>query len=302
MKDLDFLASKENVPIFSTTGMEEAVYVFLGVPLELTNLGRKGVSEGPNAIRKALYNLETYDYHLDLDVDDLPIYDAGNVIVPIDLIDALNRVEEAANAILTFDKIGVFFGGEHLITLPLVKAETRHLDDVGVIILDAHLDARDEYPVNSRFTHATVTRRIAELLGPEKILVIGVHGASREEVKWARNSGLKVIYADQLSKADTNLEESLNELKNRPLHLSVDIDVLDPSVAPGVSYPEPGGLSLQTLLHILKLIIRTGRVIAIDIVELCPQVDPTGITPYVAAKVLTHLLLNHWSVSYVQGR
>lgn len=271
--------------------LSEATYVMLGAPLDVTPLVRRGTASAPSAIRMAMCNMETYDRRLDLDVDDIPLHDAGDLNLPVEVSAALRIIEEAVESIASSNMVPLILGGEHTITLGIVKGLLRTFKDLSVVVFDSHLDLRDEYPSGSKYSHATVSRRLAELLGPERVVIIGAHAFSREELVWAQKVGLRILFSES---SEHDITKALDALGGKPVHLSIDVDVLDPSVVPGVSYPEPGGVSLKTLLDLITVTIRRLNVVSLDIVELVPEQDSSEVSPYYAAKILLHALYTHY--------
>jgi len=263
----------------------------LGAPLDITPLVRRGTASAPSAIRMAMCNMETYDKKLDLDVDDIPLHDAGDLNLPVEISAALRIIEEAVESIASSNMAPLILGGEHTITLGIVKGLLRTFKDLSVVVFDSHLDLRNEYPSGSKYSHATVSRRLAELLGPERIVIIGAHAFSREELVWAQKVGLRILFNESTKR---DVADALDALRDKPVHLSIDVDVLDPSVVPGVSYPEPGGIGLRTLLDLVTITIQRLNVVSLDIVELVPEHDPSGVSPYYAAKILLHALYTHY--------
>lgn len=263
----------------------------LGAPLDVTPLVRRGTAGAPNAIRVAMCNMETYDRKLDLDVDDIPLHDAGDLSLPVEVGAALKVIEEATGSIASSNMFPLILGGEHTITLGIARGLIRTFKNLCVVIFDSHLDLRDEYPAGSKYSHATISRRLAELLGAERVVIVGAHAFSREELAWAQKVGLRVLFSESTKH---NFAEALKALEGMPAHVSVDIDVLDPSIVPGVSYPEPGGLDLENLLDLITITIQKLNVISFDLVELVPKQDPSEISPYYAAKILLHAVYTHY--------
>ncbi|HFC49360.1 MAG TPA: agmatinase [Thermofilum sp.] len=280
--------------IKSPVSERDAKYFIIGAPLDFTSIGRRGVDKAPNLLREALLQIETYNYIFDKDLYEVPFHDLGDLIISTNLKNDLEKLERITFLILDDNRIPVIIGGEHLVALPIIRALKKKYEKVGLIVLDSHLDLRDEYPEGSRYTHATVLRRISELINPENIYIIGAHAFSREEIKYAQKRGIHILETSKLTdylKRDFKLDF---DPPNIPCHLSIDIDVLDPSIIPGVSYPEPGGLSFGALLKVLHRLIKKCNIVSLDLVELCGPCDPTGISSFYAAKILSYILITHW--------
>lgn len=253
----------------------------LGCPLDLTVSYRPGSRFAPNAIREASWNLESYSPALQRDLEELPLCDLGDLPLPYDLQAALAEIRKAVKGLLADGKTPLLLGGEHLLTLGAVQAIAEVHPDLRVLQLDAHADLRAEYQ-GTALCHATVMRRVAELLGPKRVLQVGIRSWDRREREEAE--GLTLLL-------DEGPEAPLPpDLHGGPLYLTLDLDVLDPSVCPGVGAPEPGGWTFRELLGFLYR-IPWERVVAADIVELCPPYDPYGISASVAAKVTREILL-----------
>ena len=261
---------------------EESESVIVGCPLDVTVTSRPGVRFAPQAIREASWGLESYSPRLDADLEERRVCDLGDLELPIgDGPLALKEIEETVKGIASEGKVPFLMGGEHLITLAGVKGLLGLHPDLVVLQFDAHADLRDEY-LGVRLSHATVMRRVGELVG-DGLVQVGIRSGTREEWEWGREKG--TFYAGR-----TVDEKILAKLRGRPIYLTVDLDVLDPSVAPAVSTPEPGGWSFDELMDFLYG-LRKQRVVAFDLVELTPPYDPTGQSATVAAKILREGIL-----------
>ena len=182
-------------------------------------------------------------------------------------------------------------GGDHSITYPLVKQLFEHGDLASVIVIDAHADFRDSYKTN-RYSNACVTRRIAELVGFEKVVEIGIRSASEAEYR-ALQDRIRVFDAETVREQGLNklMQELGSEDKEEKTYLSIDIDVLDPGIAPGVEHPEPNGMGLAELLALVRVIAERRDIVASDVVEVNPRMDGVnGITSLHAARVIFELL------------
>lgn len=261
----------------------EPKYAILGVPYDGTATFRPGSRFAPNAIREASVNIETYSLRAGLDASKLAIKDVGNLNVAQDTYETLRRLGFVLEEQLSKGLKTVILGGEHTLTLGAVEAANRS-SDLAVICFDAHMDFRDEYS-GSKVNHATVMRRVSEKLGVDKIIEIGVRAFSEEEANYAKQSGLKFLTSlDAIRRLDHVLGEVEKWSRNaEKLYITIDLDVLDPSQAPGVANPEPEGLTVTQLLDILWAVCNV-EVVAIDIVELSPPYD-NGITAIQAAKI-----------------
>ncbi len=270
-------------------GRDKARFIIVGVPFDSTTSQRPGTRFGPKALREASIGLEGYSLRTNKFPEDLLIHDAGDLaVLHGDLRETQRRLENVINDMKSEKKIPVLIGGEHSITLAPIKS----LKPDTLIVFDAHLDLRNEWPPGVKNSHATVMRRISEYIGLDNIIFIGSRAYSKEEYELIKNRRLLVLNPNYLEK---NLDESLHIIKEKirsanNVYLSIDLDVLDPSQAPGVGDPEPEGISLSLLLDILDNITRyTKNIIGVDLVELSPPYDP-GFTGHVAAKILFEII------------
>ncbi|MCS7385592.1 MAG: agmatinase [archaeon GB-1867-005] len=286
MKAIEFYLSKSNM-LFGgfESNLEEAEFVVFGVPFDATSTYRPGSRFAPLAIRNAALNLETYSFRSGIDAQELKIHDAGDIISINDIQSTIKSVSEVTRELLNLGKVPVIIGGEHTITYGAVKA----IQNVGAVIFDAHLDLRDQYPIGVKWSHATVTRRITELIGSSKVVCVGVRAVCREEYEHAaRNELLYVTSHEVIEEGVKATAEKVKELidKNEfeKIWLSIDLDVLDPSSAPGVANPEPEGLTVKQLLDFISEIIN-NKIVGFDVVEATPAFD-LGITAIQAAKII----------------
>ena len=264
---MKFLASKE-------TG---AICLF-GAPFDSTSSFRPGSRFGPQAIREASHGLETYSPDQRLDLADISFVDMGDLELPFgDPGQALSLIEEKTSSILSSGAIPFLTGGEHLVTLGAFKAVERYYKDIKVIHLDAHADLRDEY-LGSKLSHATVIRRVSEIVGTGRIKQIGVRSMDRTEVELA-------------AKLASFPDDVIIWGQGGPIYLTCDLDILDPSIFPGTGTPEPGGIAFNDLSEMLLKLINSLNVAAIDIVELSPIYDITGTSSVVAAKLVRECLI-----------
>jgi len=258
--------------------------ILFGAPLDLTSSYRTGTRLGPQQIRAAGEGLEDYSLALDRDVRQVKVIDQGDLELPPDNLEAgLARIEEEAARALEKEMAFVALGGEHLITLPLVKAALARYPDLALLQIDAHADLAEFYD-GKPLTHATVIRRVAELLGPRRVVQLGIRSATAEEVIFARQQ------THLFPGPPADMAKVVKILSGRPVYLTIDIDVVDPAFAPGVGTPEPGGWSSLDLFQVLNRMAAL-EIVGMDLVEVCPPYDPAGITAILAAKALRETLL-----------
>lgn len=268
-----------------STPFDGADFVLLGVPFDATSTYRPGSRFGPLAIRKASENLEVYSFRTGLDLEEeVRLFDMGDLNVLASVEGTLDRLETVVREVLDAGKFPVILGGEHTITYGAVKALG---DGVAVLSFDAHMDLRDEY-LGSRLSHATFMRRLAELIGPEKVMEVGVRAVSREELGFAEDSGLQYISEREIVSGEgivDVIDAFLSDQKR--VYLTIDMDVIDPSYAPAVGNPFPGGMSPTALLDILQSV--WPNVVGFDLVEVSPLYDG-GQTAIQAAHIVHEAL------------
>lgn len=280
----------------STFDYRRAAVVLVGVPLDATTSYRPGARFAPAMIRQVSEALEEYSPVLDRELADCPFYDAGDVLLPPGNIgESLERTEAVIDGVLADGKFPLVIGGEHLVTLPAVKAALRRYPDLAVVQLDAHADLRDEY-MGQKLSHATVIRRVVEVTGGQSVFQLGIRSGTREEFAFARNN-TRLLSGEILS----SLEQLEEGLKGRPVYLTVDIDVLDPAFAPGTGTPEPGGCTPGELFAALYRLAGL-EVVGMDLVEVCPPHDPAATTSLLAAKLVREAILSFGFLKKLKGR
>ena len=276
-------------PVFagSQLSFEESRYVVLGVPFDVTSTYRSGARFAPLAIRDASLNIEGYSFRTQKSIEDIKIHDLGDLHVAGDAELTLGRLALVTQELVDAEKVPVFLGGEHTITLGVLRSLGKN---VAVVSFDAHLDLRDDY-LGLSLSHTTFMRRIKEDVKPAKILEVGTRAVTREELDYAEESGIDYLTARQIRKdgADKTAETIKDILGGcSKVYVTIDFDVLDPSVAPAVPNPEPEGLDTTTLLDLLQAVC-DKRVVGLDLVEVAPHYD-RGVTAIQAAKTLFEVL------------
>ncbi len=277
----------ENISTFlgCDSGYEEAKAVIFGAPFDGTTSYRPGTRFASRVMRAESYGLETYSPYQDRDITDCRVFDGGDIELPFGNVQAvLNRIEEKASAILKDNKIPVMLGGEHLVTLGAVRAAAKKYPDLNILHFDAHTDLRDEY-LGENLSHATVLRRCWDILGDGRIFQFGIRSGDRPEFMWAAQGHTTMRKFDLQGFAQT-----VEQLKGKPLYVTIDLDVLDPSLFPGTGTPEAGGVTFMELLGAI-LNLKGANVVACDINELSPPYDPSGTSTATALKVMRELLL-----------
>jgi len=264
---------------------ETADFVLFGAPFDSTASFRSGARFASGTMRNESIGLESYSPVLDKDLEDISYHDAGELTLCIgEAQTALRQVEDFTAPLLLDHKRPVMIGGEHLVTLGALRAVHKQYPDLHVVHFDAHADLRDDY-LGATLSHATVMRRAWELLGDGRIHQFGIRSGERGEFAWAEK---KHVHMHKFN--FVGLAETVQALHGKPVYLTLDLDVLDPSILPGTGAPEPGGVDFHALMHALRLLAPL-RVVGFDIVELSPPCDRSGASTAVACKLLREMLL-----------
>ena len=267
--------------------IEEAGYVVAGIPFDSSQSYRSGSREAPQAIREASREIEDYDMLEDFDLLELRIADMGDIEVSLgNNEETEKRIFESARYILDNDAVPVLLGGEHTISAFAIGAFPR---DTLFLSFDAHLDFREDY-LNNRFSHACVLRRVAEHVGCENVLAVGVRSACREELNDAEKLGAGFIPFDECYNLEALQTRLKKAVEGRKVYLSIDMDVFDPKDARGVANPEPPGFFFFDFLKILDF-IKGANLVALDVTEVVPRYDPY--TPILAAKLIFKVLARY---------
>jgi agmatinase len=271
----------------------------LGLPFDGGTSFRPGARFGPIEVRKSSRHLRPA-FHVELDVapfDRVQVVDAGDVAcTPFSITEAIAQIEAHAHAVQgdSGDRRVIAIGGDHTISLPMLRSVVRQHGPVAMIHFDAHLDTWDTY-FNAPVTHGTVLRRAFEegLLAEDHSIHLGVRGPlyDRIDLKEDADFGFKAIRASDLDRI--GIEGAVEQVRQRvgdtPVYLSIDIDVLDPAFAPGTGTPEAGGLQSRELLSLLRNLDGLN-VVGADVVEVAPAYDHAEITTLAAATVIYDLV------------
>jgi agmatinase len=277
-----------NVFICSSDDYASSKAVIYGMPMDFTVSFRPGSRFGPGRIREASVGLEEYSPYLDKNILDLAYFDAGDLQLPFgNAAKSLDIIADYVRGVLADGKIPVGLGGEHLVTWPVLQEVYKKYPGLAVIHIDAHADLREHYE-GEPLSHSTPIRKAAELIGGENIYQFGIRSGSKEEWIYAKEKGIKFHPFDVAEP----LKRELPSLEGRPVYVTIDIDVLDPSAAPGTGTTEAGGITSKELLEAVHAIARSGvNVVGFDLVEVAPIYDPTEMTPIVASKMIREMLL-----------
>ena len=264
----------------------EADLVLFGAPFDSTTSFRPGTRFASKTMRGDSFGLETYSPYQNKDLEeDSAVFDSGDLELCFgDTSRALSQIEEHTEKILADGKRPLMIGGEHLVTLGAVRAAVKKYPDLHVIHFDAHADLRDDY-LGATLSHATVLHRVWDLVGDGRIFQFGIRSGDKSEFDWGREhvSTCKFDFS--------GLAETVDQLADKPVYFTLDLDVLDPSVFPGTGTPEAGGVSFLQLLDAIQTVGRLQNLVGCDVNELSPVYDQSGVSTAVACKVLRELLL-----------
>ena len=279
---------KKNVETFigCDAEYEASKIVMFGAPFDSTTSYRSGARFGSAAIRHESYGLETYSLYQDKDLEDYEVFDSGDLELCFGSSDAaLLDIEERTREILADGKLPFMIGGEHLVTLGAVRAVFEKYPELHIIHFDAHADLRDDY-LGAKLSHACVLRRCHELVGDGKIHQFCIRSGERAEFAFAKE------HTDMHPFSFEGLQEVVDELaeKKVPVYFTIDLDCLDPSVLPGTGTPEAGGVTFLELLEAVKQVVKTN-IVGVDVNELAPMLDSSGVSTATACKVVRELLL-----------
>ncbi|MCM3758291.1 agmatinase [Sporosarcina aquimarina] len=278
-------ALSTNAFIGCETVYEEAEIVLFGSPFDGTTSFRPGTRFAGQAIRPDSYGLETYSPYLDKDLEDARVFDGGDLELPFGNTErVLQEIGMYSGQVLADGKKFLMIGGEHLVSLPSIRAAYDTFPNLHVIHIDAHTDLREDY-MGEPLSHASVIRRCHDFLGDGRIFQFGIRSGLKSEFDWARtHTHLEKFTLE-------TLPEVVKSLKDVPVYVTIDLDVLDPGTFPGTGTPEPGGITYRELLTAIGHLQTLENIVAADVVELSPQYDPSGASTAVACKTIREMLL-----------
>ena len=285
----------------SAEGMD---VVFIGIPLDIGTSNRSGTRFGPKQIRAESVLMRPYNmWTRAAPFDSLRVGDLGDVpINTFDLKDSVRRITEFYQTVLQHDVVPLTLGGDHTLTLPVLRAIAGKHGPVGLIHVDAHADIND-HMFGEQIAHGTPFRRALEegLIDPHRTWQIGLRGTgyTAEDFDWARDRGFTVVQVEELwhRSAAPLIETARAALGDGPVYLTFDIDSLDPGFAPGTGTPEIGGLTPIQALEIIRG-CRGLNLVGADLVEVSPPYDPQGNTALLAANLLYEMLCVLPGVAY----
>ncbi len=253
--------------------------VMLGMPFDGTVSYRSGSRFAPEQIRLASWGLEDYSPRFDRHLQDVNFHDAGDLEFPLgNTYKSLELIEKNVEEIYKDGKRVFGIGGEHLVTLPEIKAVSKFYNNLAIVHFDAHTDLREEY-LGEEMSHSAVIRHASKIVGAENIKQIGIRSGMKEEWDFMKQNKTLVHEFSQL-----------DSLKNKKIFVTVDLDVLDPSVMSGTGTPEAGGFTFNRLIDWFEY-LKDFDIVGADVVELAPDYDASGVSTAIAAKVIRELLM-----------
>ncbi len=270
----------------SSDNYMEADIIIVGAPMDYTSSFRPGSRYGPQKIREVSIGIEEYNILLDRSLEDVKYYDAGDIELPFaNVKKSLEMIGDTCKNLINDNKFPLFIGGEHLISLPLIKeVYKKYGDDLIVLHFDAHADLRESY-LGEDLSHATVIRRISDFVKTENIFQFGIRSGTKEEIEYARLN-TNVFLFDSLEP----FKKIINRIIDKPVYITLDIDILDPAYANGTGTPEPGGCTSKEILEIIYE-SRRLNIVGFDIVEVNPIYDASERTSLLAAKIIRDTIL-----------
>lgn len=265
--------------------LDTARVVILPIPYDSTTDWRCGARDGPMAIIDASQYLEFYDHELDGEPCRAGIHTLPELQPSMrGPEETIKRVHRAAGELVRRGKFVVMLGGEHSVTLGMVTAFKERFPHLSVLQLDAHADLRDEYE-DSRYSHACVMRRVVECC---PIVQVGIRSLSLEEHLFMEERKTCAFFAQEHPLEQSAVDEIVSAL-SPDVYITVDLDVLDPSIMSAVGTPEPGGMGWHEVLRLLRHVAKNRHVVGCDLVELCPDEGPWSCA-FLAARLAYKLI------------
>jgi agmatinase len=270
-------------------GGTEVVYDYAGsgviivpVPYDATSTWMRGADRGPDAVMEASINLEFYDIETGTEVHRKGIHTIDPVREKRSPESLINAVYKKTLELLTEKKFPVIVGGNHTVSIGAARAFSEYFRNLSVLQLDAHTDLRQEYD-GSPYNHACTMARIREFA---PIVQVGIRSISADEVPFAVKDR---IFCSHELYYNKKLYSEATEKLTENVYITIDLDVLDPSIMPSTGTPEPGGPDYFELLHFLRDVAKKKNVVGFDVVELCPSLINKS-PDFVAAKIIYQLL------------
>ena len=255
--------------------------VILPIPFDKTSTWIKGADKGPEAIIEASRYLEFYDIETDSEVFKKGIF----TVKPIRAASSsalIKKTDSAVSRYLKDNRLVVTLGGEHSVSIGVIKAYAKHYKDLSILHLDAHADSRDSYE-GSRYNHACVIARIRDFT--QNIVSVGIRSMDVSERSNVNKK--KMFFAHEIHDSDKWMQNAVRSLSGS-VYITIDLDVFDPGIMPSTGTPEPGGLGWYQVMKLLFAVSKTKRIVGFDVVELCPSSSKAP--DFLAAKLIYALL------------
>ena len=265
----------------NNTDYGRASAVILPVPFDKTSTWLKGADKGPAAIIEASRYLELYDIETDSEVFRKGIFTAKPVHAASSSV-LIKKTDSAVSGYLRDNKLVVTLGGEHSVSVGVIKAYARHYKDLSILHLDAHADSRDSYE-GSPYNHACVIARVREFA--QNIVSVGIRSMDVSERSGVNNK--KMFFAHKIHDSDKWINNAVRQLTDS-VYITIDLDVFDPGIMPSTGTPEPGGLGWYQVMKLLSSVAKSKRIVGFDVVELCPSNSKAP--DFLAAKLIYTLL------------
>ena len=278
---------KRNLQVFQSCDKEykDSSVVIFSSPMDATCSFRPGTRFAGPAIRQDSIGMEWYSPYFNMDLKDYGTCDIGDLDLPMgDVEKDLKEISRVTSLILKDGNKTMMIGGEHLVTLGTIREYVKKYKDLNIIHFDAHTDLREEF-LGRELSHATVLRKCYDLLEGGTIYQFGIRSGDRSEFEWAKTHIHQHLFDTE------GLDEAIEALKDKPVYITIDLDVLDPSVFPGTGTPEAGGITFKELEAAILKMRKLNNIVGADMVELSPDYDTSHVSTQVACKVLRELVL-----------
>ena len=263
---------------------DESNIVVFGAPFDSTTSFRPGTRFASAVMRNESFGIETFSPYQDKDLEDLNIFDGGDLELSFgDSNSALSDIEAYVGKVLSDSKVPFMIGGEHSVTLGAVRAIAKKYPDLHIVQFDAHTDLREDY-LGQVYSHASVIRRCWDIVGDNKIFQFGIRSGEKVEFEWAKEH----VHTTRFN--FDGLDEIIEKLKGKPVYFTLDLDVLDPSEFPGTGTPESGGVTFVELHNAIRK-LSVLNIVGLDMNELSPIYDQSGQSTALACKLLREILL-----------
>ena len=267
----------------------DARIVLFGIPFEGSVNLRTGADRGPRDLRIASDSIETYSPVLERDLEDLGMADLGDCeLGGGSPREQLARAREEIRGFWRPGLLTVMLGGDHTATLPVIEVMAAAIPDLRILQLDAHPDLREEF-LGERYNYASAMARVMDVVAPERVYQVGMRTGAREEYR----RKVPHLYPAHTVHPVEAVRGLVPELSRHPLYVTIDVDVLDPSQAPGTGAPEPCGLLASELIDIVRL-LEPCTIVGTDLMEVAHAFDPSGRTGITASWILREAILTWW--------